>query len=51
MGRIVVILTALLVADAYFWHGEHARVAMQTAENFGGNFNDQIARHLQPPHH
>jgi hypothetical protein len=49
--RAVVIVFALLAADAYFWHGKSMRMAMEAAQGFGSDFNYQVAHHLQPLHH
>lgn len=49
--RAVVIVLALLAADAYFWQGRNTRMAMERAEGFASDFNYQVARLLQPLHH
>jgi hypothetical protein len=48
--RVVGILSILIVADAYFWHGNLMRMTMDAAHGFGGDFNDQVARLLRPLH-
>jgi hypothetical protein len=48
--RAIVIVSALLAADAYFWQGKYMRMAMDTAHGFGDDFNSQIARLLRPLH-
>jgi hypothetical protein len=47
---VVVIAFALLAVDAYFWHSQYTRTAVETAQGLGSDFNYQVARHLQPLH-
>ena len=44
------IVTALLAADAYFWHGKYLHLTMATVYGFGADFNYQISRLLRPLH-
>jgi hypothetical protein len=48
--RAIVIVSALLAADAYLWQGKYMRTAMDTAHGFGSDFNYQVARLLRPLH-
>jgi hypothetical protein len=47
ISRVAFILAVLLVADAYFSHAKYTRTAMETAQGFGRDFTDQVARQLQ----
>jgi hypothetical protein len=46
--RVIIIVSALLAADAYFWQGKYLRMAMDGARGFGSDFNYQVARLLRP---
>jgi hypothetical protein len=48
--RVIVIVSVLLAADAYFWQGKYMRMTMDTAHGFGDHFNYQVARLLRPLH-
>ena len=48
--RVVGILSILIVADAYFWHGNLMRMTMHAANGFGSDFNSEVARLLRPLH-
>jgi hypothetical protein len=48
--RVVVIVIALLAADAYFWHGKYMHMIMATAYGLGSDFNYQISRLIRPLH-
>jgi hypothetical protein len=44
--RVILVVFALLAADAYFWQGR----SMTPAQELGSDFSYQVARHLQPLH-
>jgi len=48
--RVVGILSILIVADAYFWHGNLMQMTMHAANGFGSDFNFEVARLLRPLH-
>jgi len=46
--RVIVLVSALLATDAYLWHGKYMRMAMDTAQGFGNDFNYQVTRLIRP---
>ena len=48
--RAAVIVIVLFAADAYFAHGKYLRMAVETAQGFGNDFNYQVARLLRLLH-